>query len=351
MPDISIAAEGIDKLLKGLSPHKAAGPDKFKPIVLQTLHKELAPILQLIFQRSIDTGKIPDIWKEANVSPIYKKGEKSDPSNYRPISLTCVLCKILEHIVASSLVKHFTELDIFYEMQHGFREKRSCETQLIMLIDELAKNMQMGKQTDLILLDFSKAFDKVAHEKLLLKLHHYGIRGDTLKWIKDFLDNRKQAVVINGINSEKIPVSSGVPQGSVLGPILFLAYINDLPEQVKSRVRLFADDTALYLAISSTTESEVLQTDLASLEQWEKMWDMQFNPSKCQVLQITKKGKTLDSKYILHNVELESVPAAKYLGVTIADDLSWSKHIDITTKRQTKLLVSLKEISGSIIRT
>ena len=114
MPDISIAAEGIDKLLKGLSPHKAAGPDKFKPIVPQTLHKELAPILQLIFQRSIDTGKIPDIWKEANVSPIYKKGDTSDPSNYRPISLTCVLCKILEHIVASSLVKHFTELDIFH---------------------------------------------------------------------------------------------------------------------------------------------------------------------------------------------------------------------------------------------
>ena len=284
MPDISIAAEGIDKLLKGLSPHKAAGPDKFKPIVLQTLHKKLAPILQLIFQRSIDTGKIPDIWKEANVSSIYKKGEKSDPSNYRPISLTCVLCKILEHIVASSLVKHFTELVIFYEMQHGFREKRSCETQLIMLVDELAKNMQMGKQTDLILLDFSKAFDKVAHEKLLLKLHHYDIRGDTLKWIKDFLDNRKQAVVINGINSEKIPVSSGVPKGSVLGPILFLAYINDLPEQVKSRVRLFADDTVLYLAISPTTKSEVLQTDLASLEQWEKMLDLQFNPSKCQVL-------------------------------------------------------------------
>ena len=176
------------------------------------------------------------------------------------------MCKILEHIVASSLVKHFTELDIFYEMQHVFREKRSCDTQLIMLIDELARNMQIGKQTDLILLDFSKVFDKVAHEKLLLKLHHYGIRGDTLKWIKDFLDNRKQAVVINGINSEKKnPVSSGVPQGSVLGPILFLANINDLPEQVKSRVRLFADDTALYLAISSTTEGEILQTDLASL--------------------------------------------------------------------------------------
>ena len=129
---------------------------------------------------------------------------------------------------------------------------------------------------------------------------------------------------------------------SVLGPILFLAYINDLPKQVKSRVRLFADDTGLYLAISSTTESEVLQTDLASLEQWEKMWDMQFNPSKCQVFQITKKAKPLNTKYILHNVELESVPAAKYLGVTIADDLSWSKHIDITTKKANQTLGFLK---------
>ena len=215
-----------------------------------------------------------------------KKGGKSDPSNYRPISLTCVLCKVLEHIVASSVAKHFTELDILYDLQHGFREKRSCEMQLIMLVDELAKNMQMGKQTDLILQDFSKAFDKVAHEKLLLKLHQYGIRGDTLNWIKDFLDNRKQTVVINGINSDEVPVSSGVPQGSVLGPILFLAYICDLSEQVKSRVRLFADDTAMYLVISSTTEGQVLQTDLACLEQWEKMWDMQLNPSNCQVLHI-----------------------------------------------------------------
>ena len=235
--------------------------------------------------------------------------------------MTCVLCKVLEHIVASSVAKHFTELDMLYDLQHGFREKRSCETQLIMLVDELAKNMQMGKQTDLILLDFSKAFDKVAHEKLILKLHQYGIKGDTLNWIKDFLDNWKQTVVINGINSDEVPVSSGVPQGSVLGPILFLTYINDLPEQVKSRVRLFADDTAMYLAISSTTEGQVLQTDLACLEQWEKMWDMYFNPFKCQVLHITRKVKPLNTKYILHNVELESASAAKYLGVTIADDL------------------------------
>ena len=240
------------------------------------------------------------------------------------------------------MAKHFTEMGILYDLQHRFREKRSCETQLIMFFDELAKNMQMGKHTDLILLDFRKSFDKVAHEKLLLKLHQYGIRGDTLKWIKDFLDNRKQTVVINGINSDEVPVSSGVLQGSVLGPIPLLVYINDLPKQVKSRVKLFADDTAMYLAISSTTEGQILQTELACLEQWGKMWDMQYNPSECQVLHVTRKVKTLNTKCILNNVELESASATKYIGVTMADDLSWSPHIDNTTKKAKQTFGFLK---------
>ena len=160
--------------------------------------------------------------------------------------------------------------------------------------------MQMGKRTDLILLDLSKAFDKVAHEKILLKLHHYGIRGDTLKWIKDFLDNRKQAVVINGIISEEIPVSYGVSQGFVLGPILFLAYINDLPEQVKSRARLFADDTALYLAIGSTTEREVLQIDLASLE----------NGKRCGICNLTPQNVRSFKSQKRHN---PSTPSTFYI--------------------------------------
>ena len=210
MPEIQISVKGIEKLLKSLNPHKAVGPDRFKPIIQQTLHAELAPILQVIFQKSLDSGKLPHIWKEANVSPIFKKGDMSDPANYRPISLTCVLCKVL--IVASNLTKHLANSNILFELQHGFREKRSCETQLVML-DEIAKNMQVGKQTDLILLDFSKAFDKVAHKKLISKLHFCGIRGKTLSWVKDFLDSRSQAVVLNGVKSDKIAVSSGVPQG------------------------------------------------------------------------------------------------------------------------------------------
>ena len=145
----------------------------------------------------------------------------------------------------------------------------------------------MGKQTDIILLDFSKAFDKVNHSKLLWKLHQYGIRGRELAWIRAFLGSRSQQVVIDGEESESIPVTSGVPQGSVLGPILFLIYINDLPDEVRSRVRLFADDTALYLTMESEDERSALQTDLDILSAWETRWDMEFNPSKCQVVHVT----------------------------------------------------------------
>ena len=201
----------------------------------------MSPILQIIFSKSLSTGTVPELWKMANVAPIYKKGSKSDPANYRPISLTCILCKTLEHIVSSSITKHFTTSNLFYELQHGFREKRSCQTQLLMLVDDLMKAVNLKEQTDLIRLDYNKAFDKVHHEKLLYKLHFYGIRGETLFWIKSFLDNRSHYVVINGSLSKRIPVS----QGSVIGPLFFLIYINDLSEHVTCKHRLFADDTAI----------------------------------------------------------------------------------------------------------
>ena len=156
------------------------------------------------------------------------------------------------------------------------------------------------------------------------------------------MDIRSQAFVLNGVKSDKIAVSPGVPQGSVLGPILFLAYINDLPDQVKSRVRLFADDTAIYLAISSECESIILQNDLHTLEIWEKRWDMSFNPSKCQVLHITRAKCPIQTRYILHGTVLESVPSAKYLGITISDNLSWIPHIDSVSKKANQTLGFLK---------
>ena len=174
-------------------------------------------------------------------------------------------------------------------LQHGFRRGHSCETQLIAFVEDLAKEMQNGGQTDVIVMDFSKAFDKVPHQELLYKLSNYGINIVTLSWLKSFLSNRKQRVVLEGVMSDQVPVSSGVPQGSVLGPILFLAYINDLPQYVKSKVRLFIDDTVIYLAIKSSVDCIQLQQDLLSLENWESDWKMEFNATKCNVLRITKK--------------------------------------------------------------
>ena len=199
----------------------------------------------------------------------------------------------MEHIVASNLSRHFEQNDILYDLQHGFRERRSCETQLIQIVEELAHNTSKGRQTDLILLDFSKVFDRVNHMKLLHKLHQHGARGNILSWIKAFLTGRSQTVVLEGESSSVIPVNSGVPQGSVLGPLLFLLYINDLLENIHSQVRLFADDTAVYITINNHSDSDTLQHDLDILQTWERLWDMDFNLSKCQVLHISKSGSAV----------------------------------------------------------
>ena len=342
MPEISISVisvGGVQKLLYNLEIGKACGPDNLKPIVLSV---QIAPMVTKLFQKSLNTGTIPSDWSKANVTPLFKKGDKSNPANYRPISLTCILCKLMEHIIASNITKHFQVNNILFHLQHGFRSKRSCETQLIGLVEDLARNLIQGHQTDLILLDFSKAFDKVNHLKLLYKLHQHGIQDNTLHWVKSFLIGRRQSVLVNGDMSDEVPVTSGVPQGSVLGPLLFLLYINDLPENIVSQVRLFADDTAVYLAVNSTSQQNILQEDLNRLQQWEHTWDMEFNPSKCTVLCITRSKHPHKSTYTLHGQTLETVSDAKYLGVNISSDLNWNKHVHNVTTSASKTLNFIK---------
>ena len=184
--------------------------------------------------------------------------------------------------------QHLNKHNNFYELQHGFHEKRSCETQLIQLVEDLGRQLSLEKQTYLILLDFSKAFDKVNHLKLLYKLSCFGVKGNTLNWIQSFLIGHTQTVVLDGESTEEVKVTSGVPQGSLLGPLLFLLYINGLPVSIQSQVRLFADDTAVYLTVTNMQDSQVLQSDLESLQHWERTRDMEFNPGKCQVIHITR---------------------------------------------------------------
>ena len=328
MPDITIAAEGVLKLLKDLKPHKAAGPDNIRPLILKELYKELTPILTFIFQVSLKTGTVPGEWKRANVVPIFTKGPRHIAGNYRPVSLTCICCKIMEHIMSSSIMTHLENHQILKDNQHGFRAKRSCETQLLELVEDLHRNMQAGHQTDIIVMDFAKAFDKVSHMRLLHKLQWYGVRGLALDWVGAFLRDRSQRVVVEGGKSGESPVTSGVPQGSVLGPILFLIYINDLPDCVQSNVRLFADDTILYRSVSSLHEAKKLQDDLDHLVDWERDWLMEFHPQKCQVIRVTRMKTPLPTNYTLHGHLLEVVTSAKYLGITISEDLSWNRHIN-----------------------
>ncbi|KAJ8020472.1 RNA-directed DNA polymerase from mobile element jockey [Holothuria leucospilota] len=244
--DIKISTTGVLKLLTDLKVHKAAGPDNVTARVLKSCAHSIAPIFQKLFQKSVSSGCLPAAWLDANITPIYKKGERSDPANYRPVSLTSIPCKLLEHIIHRHIMDHFDKFNVLADVQHGFRKGRSCETQLSALVDDIMKILDNRSQADLIIMDFSKAFDTVPHQRLLNKLKHVGIRNNILNWIEKFLTNRYQRVLIDGTSSDKSKVISGVPQGTVLGPLLFLVYINDLPANIQSSVRLFADDCVLY---------------------------------------------------------------------------------------------------------
>ena len=219
---------------------------------------------------------------------------------------------------------------ILCDQQHGFRPKRSCESQLITTINDIAKTLDAGFQTDVIFLDLSKAFDKVPRHRLCAKLKHYGIRGSILTWIHDFLSNRHHRVILDGNFSDIHPVISGVPQGTILAPLLFLVYINDLPTytSIKCNVRLYADDVMLYSTIHTLTDCIILQQDLNTLFHWATTWNMSFNPDKCEYMKITLKHNTISYNYTMSNAKSKEVSTAKYLGVTINNHLTWSNHIN-----------------------
>ena len=345
MEDITFSVGGIHSLLRKIDVSKAKGPDNISPKILKELADVIAPILAIIFQVSYNSGQVPSLWKTANVVPVFKCGDKTNPANYRPISLTCICCKLMEKIVLRNILDHNNDHNILNRMQHGFRSKHSCETQLIEFTSEIINNLEKGYTTDVLVMDFSKAFDKVGHDRLLAKLNYYGIQGKTHFWIKAFLENRTQRVVVDGAFSSEAKVTSGVPQGSVLGPCLFLFYINDLPNQLSSTVRLFADDTIVYRTIHNSDDETKLQEDLDKLAEWEKNWQMEFNPDKCKVLRIAKskmQNLNLNTHYNLHGKSLEMAKEVKYLGLTITSDFSWNAHISNINSKANRTLGLLK---------
>ena len=224
--EIYISEERISQCIDDLKEGTAAGPDGMAPKVIKMLKAELLRPFRILFEKSMETGKIPDAWREAHITAIYKnKGKRCDPGNYRGVSLTCVAGKILEKIVKSDINGHIERNDLLLNSQHGFRTGRSCQTNLIEFLGQMTKWMDEGKNFDVIYLDFAKAFDKVCHRRLIIKLKHIGIDGKLLQWIVDWLSGRKQKVVIDGESSDWVDVISSVLQGSVLGAILFNIYV------------------------------------------------------------------------------------------------------------------------------
>ena len=340
LKDIEITEEMVLKKLKCINPNKSAGPDKIPSRILKELSEVIAEPLQILYQMSLKSGKLPTEWKTAHVTPIYKKGGKQRAENYRPVSLTVILCKILESIVTDSIVEHMLRHDFITEHQHGFLRGRSTVTQLLETIEDWTKMLDNGDNIDILYCDFRKAFDSVAHKRLMLKIRSYGIEGVLAEWIEDFITERKQRVCVDGELSSWVEVSSGVPQGSVLGPLLFVIFINDLPEAIRCGVKLYADDTKIYSAINSTQDSTELQEEIDALYEWSIKWQLQFHPDKCHVLQLGSRREL--NNYTMGNenniTHLEITEEEKDLGVIVDSKLKFSKHCDKVVNSANKLL-------------
>lgn len=329
----------IDKLKPNTSP----GPDKISAYILKEIRDEISLPLSIIFKKSLEGGVVPDDWKKANVVPIFKKGSKSKVDNYRPISLTSLCCKIMESIIRDAIVDHLTNNDLISDNQHGFMRNRSCLTNLLEFLETLTSCIDDGFSADLIFLDFAKAFDKVPRLRLLNKLKAHSIDGLVLNWIESWLTGRSQRVVLNGECSEWKPVESGVPQGSVLGPICFVIFINDLDDvcQTISMIKKFADDTKLCNKIINDDDRKILQQCLDDLLDWANKWGMSFNISKCKVMHIGNKNPNFT--YEMNGHLLETVAEEKDVGVFISSSLKPSLHCKKSVEKANRALFCLKK--------
>jgi hypothetical protein len=338
--DIHVTEAKIKRILRELKTNKSPGPDLHHPLFLKEAAEALVSPITLICQKSIDTGQLPQAWKEAHVTPIYKKGPKEKPENYRPVSLTSIVCKTMEKIVRDSIIDHLNANNFFSDYQHGFMHGRSCASNLLAVLDAWTDAIDQGMPIDVIYLDLAKAFDKVSHNKLLIKLKAYGINGNLLSWIKDFLIGRKQRVVVNGTTSPWTQVTSGVPQGSVLGPVLFVIYVNDLPETTLAIAQMFADDTKLFQIVTDNSSRRSLQDDINRLSDWAEKWQLNFNSSKCKVLHIGRTNQqftyTMSDKAGTYH--LESTTLEKDLGVHMDPELKFSQHIEKQVNKANQIL-------------
>jgi hypothetical protein len=340
-----ITDEMVEKKLSQLDPSKAQGPDAVHPRVLKELRGTLARPIRIIYESTLRTGRLPTLWKRANISAIFKKGSRREAGNYRPVSLTSVVCKIQEKFVRDWLMTHLRENHILSPQQYGFVSGRSTTIQLLQVMEKWTAILDEGGEIDVLYFDFKKAFDTVAHKRLLSKLQAYGVSETIVRWIQNFLTGRQQRVVVNGKTSGWRPITSGIPQGSVLGPVLFVIYINDLPEAVRSMMFLFADDAKLYRHIQSQHDRVLMQRDVHGMEDWSDEWLLRFHPKKCEAMRVGARDRdqgatpyTLKDAQTGTDINLQTSTEVRDVGVIIDNQLTFDAHISTCVKKANRLV-------------
>ena len=347
----------VKKMLKALRTQKSCGPDKVHPYLLKNLSEEMSIPLTIIFNISLSTGEVPRIWKEGIVTALFKKGNKALPSNYRPITLTSVVCKLLEKLITQKIHQHLIANNLENKYQHGFTPKKSTVTNLIEALNIWTEALSHGLPVDIIYLDFQKAFDTVPHERLLNQLQRYGISGNVHSWIKSYLNQRTQKVRVNGQFSSSSKVLSGVPQGSVLGPVLFLIFISDMTPLIQNFVSIYADDTKLFSYLLDNQTASTVQEDLNMLAEWSQKMQMSFNPDKChrmhmglsnkqykyflpKIYSTVEKSNSISYTFYFH--QLQEVQQEKDLGVVVDNKLKFKTHISQKISKANSMLYLIK---------
>ena len=331
-----VTPELVAKKIRAMKDNKSPGVDGIPPKLLMETVDQISIPLARVFNLSLKEGVVPFEWKEANIIPLFKKGSRNKSENYRPVSLTSVICKLLERLIKDHMVDFLVKHKLLNSSQHGFLKARSCLTNMLCFLEEITKWIDVGSPVDIIYLDFQKAFDKVPHQRLLLKLKAHGIGDSITDWIEQWLTDRRQRVVVDGEVSNWKSVLSGVPQGSVLGPILFLIYINDLDDSITSNVLKFADDTKLFRKVNTDGDKQHLQNDLDRLVKWSEKWQMLFNFGKCKCLH-TGHGN-LNVNYKMGDTVLGTTVKEKDLGVTISADMKVSEQCGIAASKGNQIL-------------
>ena len=329
--EITVSEYDVLTAIKKMKSSLSCGPDGFPPILFKKLMYPLVRPLTLVFNQLLSVAVVPSDWKKAVIVPVFKKGAAGSVANYRPISLTSIMSKLLERVLSTKIIDHLLLNNLLSNEQHGFIKKRSTCTNLLECFNDWSLNVEFGFQTAVVYIDFAKAFDSVSHQKLLIKLREYGIRGKLLSWLSNFFSGRTHQTRINNILSDVIGLLSGVVQGSSIGPILFVIFIDNLIEALQQfgvKVKLFADDLKLYLRVLNSNDVNLLQRALDALVDWENTWQLSISVNKCSVLSIGKRTETLSSL----NVHGQLLPINKNsvdLGVTVSDDLKPRTHINV----------------------